>query len=374
MRERLRTARRWVIKVGSSLLTADGRGLDTRIIHQWTTQIADLVAADREVILVSSGSIAEGIARLGWRQRPTLVHELQAAAAVGQMGVVQAYESGFARFGLRTALILLTHDDIANRRRYLNARATLNSLLKHQVIPVINENDTVITDEIRLGDNDTLAALVTNLLEADVLVLLTDQNGLYDRDPRRHPDAVLLERANASDPAIVALAGPSGSQFGSGGMTTKVIAARRAAQTGATTVIASGREPDILARLREGEPLGTMLTSDRTARDARKLWLSNQLRVKGQLMVDDGACQVLTERGSSLLSVGVVDCRGDFQRGELVSIMDSSNSEIARGLVNYDSSETRRIMGRSTRHFQELLGYTGEPELVHRDNLILTHR
>ncbi len=373
MRERLRTARRWVIKVGSSLLTADGRGLDTDIIHRWTAQIADLVAADREVILVSSGSIAEGIARLGWRQRPTLVHELQAAAAVGQMGVVQAYESGFARFDLRTALVLLTHDDIANRRRYLNARATLNSLLKHRAIPVINENDTVITDEIRLGDNDTLAALVTNLIEADVLVLLTDQQGLFDRDPRKHADAKLIEQANASDPKVLALAGPSGSTLGSGGMATKVIAARRAAQTGATTVIASGREPDVLARLRDGEPLGTMLTSNRTARDARQLWLSNQLRAKGELAVDDGASRVLMERGSSLLAVGVVGCRGEFQRGELVSIMDSGGKEVARGLTNYGSNETRRIMGKSTSRFHDILGYVSEPELVHRDNLILMY-
>ena len=324
MRERLRTARRWVIKVGSSLLTADGAGLDVDIIEQWTAQIAHLVEQDREVVLVSSGSIAAGISRLGWRQRPTQVHELQAAAAVGQMGVVQAYESGFARFGLHTALVLLTHDDIANRRRYLNARATLDSLLKHRVIPVINENDTVITDEIRLGDNDTLAALVTNLIGAEVLVLLTDQLGLFDKDPRRNANAMLLERANASDPAVLALAGPSGTTLGSGGMATKVVAARRAAQTGATTVIASGREPKVLERLLQGETLGTMLTSDRTTHDARKLWLSNQLRARGQLIVDAGACRVLREKGSSLLAVGVVDCRGDFQRGELVAIIGPS--------------------------------------------------
>ena len=312
MRARMRTAQRWVVKVGSTLLTAEGRGLDHQLIDQWTTQIATLLDDGVQVVLVSSGSIAEGLSRLGWSNRPTIVHELQAAAAVGQMGLIQAYESGFKRFDRLTAQILLTHEDLVNRRRYLNARATLNSLISHGVLPIVNENDTVTTDEIKLGDNDTLAAQVTNLLDADVLVLLTDQHGLFDKDPRKHPEAQLLERANASDPAIRKLAGPSGTALGSGGMQTKILAAETAALTGATTVIASGREPNVLLRLRRGETLGTMLTSDQKPRDARKRWLANQLRAKGQLVLDDGACMVLRKSGSSLLAVGVVACSGDF--------------------------------------------------------------
>lgn len=371
MRKRTRAARRWVVKVGSSLLTADGRGLDHTLIDQWTEQIAGLLDHGVEVVLVSSGAIAEGMARLGWVDKPTAVHELQAAAAVGQMGLIQAYESGFQRYGRHTAQILLTHEDMANRRRYLNARATLSSLIKHGVLPIINENDTVTTDEIRLGDNDTLAAQVSNLIEADMLVLLTDQAGLFDKDPRKHADARLLERANASNPAVLALAGPSGTTLGSGGMASKVQAAERAAQTGTTTVIASGREPQVLTRLHNGEPLGTMFTSDQQPRDARKSWLANQLRVQGQLMLDAGACQVLREQGSSLLAVGVTGCQGEFQRGELVACLTPDGHEMARGLVNYGAPEARKILGQSSERFVDLLGYAGEPELVHRDNLIV---
>jgi len=371
MRERMRTARRWVVKVGSTLLTADGRGLDHALIEQWTEQIAELLSDGREVVLVSSGSIAEGMSRLGWTQKPKIVHELQTAAAVGQMGLIQAYESGFQRHGRHTAQILLTHEDMANRRRYLNARATVNSLMAHGVLPIINENDTVTTDEIRLGDNDTLAALVSNLIDADVLVLLTDQAGLFNKDPRHHSDAELLERANASDPQIHQLAGPSSTGLGSGGMATKVQAAERAAQTGTTTVIASGREPRVLSRLRQGEPLGTMLTSDQVARDARKRWLANQLRVKGRLTLDEGACRVLREKGSSLLAVGVTSCSGEFHRGELIACVTENGREMARGLVNYSVDETRKIIGHPSDRFVDLLGYAGEPELVHRDNLIV---
>lgn len=371
MRDRLKTARRWVVKVGSSLLTADGRGLDLDIIDQWTTQIAGLLDDDIEVILVSSGSIAEGMSRLGWTSRPTGEHELQAAAAVGQMGLIRAYEAGFERFGRLTAQVLLTHEDLANRRRYLNARATLSSLLAHKVVPIINENDTVITDEIRLGDNDTLGALVANLLSADVLVLLTDQAGLFDSDPRKNPDAKLLERANASDPAIRNLAGPSGSNLGRGGMTTKILAAERAAQTGTTTVIAHGREPEVLQRLRSGESLGTMLTSDQQPRVARKRWLADHLRVKGSLYLDEGACRVLRERGSSLLAVGVTACEGHFSRGELVALLDAEGKEMGRGLSNYDSGETRKITGQPSSAFPSLLGYVAEPEIVNRDNLVI---
>ena len=373
MRTRLATARRWVVKVGSSLLTADGRGLDHPMIGRWSEQIAALVGGGREVVLVSSGAIAEGVVRLGLATRPTRVHELQAAAAVGQSGLVRAWEDGFGRHGRLTAQILLTHDDLADRRRYLNARATLATLLARGVLPIVNENDTVITDEIRLGDNDTLGALVANLVEADVLVLLTDQAGLFERDPRTDPTAKLLERANASDPVVRALAGPSGTTLGSGGMGTKVLAAERAAESGTTTVIADGREPDVLGRLGRGETLGTMLTSERRPTDARKRWLGGQLRVRGTLVLDDGACRVLRERGSSLLAVGVTGCRGEFGRGELVACVDGDGAEIARGLVNYGAADVRRVLGQPSERFAELLGYAVEPELVHRDNLVI-HR
>ena len=371
MRDRLRSAQRWVVKVGSSLLTADGKGLDHAIIDQWTTQIAALLADGREVVLVSSGSIAEGVARLQLAQRPTQINELQAAAAVGQMGLIRAYESGFERFNQLTAQILLTHDDLADRRRYLNARGTLTTLLKHRVLPIVNENDTVTTAEIKLGDNDTLGAQVANLIDADVLILLTDQDGLFDKDPRSNPDARLLERANASDPAVLALAGPPGSTLGSGGMRTKVLAAERAAQNGTTTVIANGRDPDILLRLRNGEPLGTMLTSDQKPLDARKRWLADHLRAKGTLVLDDGACHVLQSRGSSLLAVGVSQCSGEYSRGELVSCVNLSGHEIARGLSNYNSSDTRKVLGKSSEQFEHLLGFASEPELIHRDNMIV---
>lgn len=365
-------AQRWVVKVGSSLLTANGRGLDHAIIEQWTTQIAALLDDGKEVVLVSSGSIAEGMSRLGWTTRPTLVHELQAAAAVGQMGLIQAYESGFKRFNRNTAQVLLTHEDMANRKRYLNARATLNSLVKFGVVPIVNENDTVTTAEIKLGDNDTLAAQVVNLIEADLLVLLTDQDGLFNKDPRKHEDAVLLDKVNANDESVLGFAGPSGSAIGSGGMHTKILAAQRAAKSGASTIIASGREPDVLLRLSQGASIGTMLTSDTAPQDARKRWLSSQLRVKGELWLDAGAIKKLREHGSSLLAVGVTKVGGSFHRGELVACMDEHGVECARGLVNYNSDETAKILGKPSGDLSKLLGYEGEPELIHRDNMILS--
>lgn len=371
MRERLANARRWVVKIGSSLLTDEGRGLDHALIGAWAEELAGFIDEGLEVVLVSSGSIAEGIVRLGWRDRPSAVHELQAAAAVGQMGLVRAWETGLERHGTRAAQVLLTHDDLADRRRYLNARATLRALISHRVLPIVNENDTVTTDEIRLGDNDTLAALVANLVDADVLVLLTDQAGLFDRDPRSDPNATLLERANASDPAIQALAGPSAGRLGRGGMSTKVSAAGRAAQSGTTTVIADGREPRVLSRLREGAALGTMLTSEQRPRDARKRWLANQLRTRGTLVLDAGACRKLLETGSSLLAVGVLEVRGDFTRGELVSCTDEAGEEVARGLTNYGAADTRRIRGLPSERIQATLGFAVEPELVHRDNLLV---
>ena len=371
MRDRLTRGKRWVIKVGSSLLTADGAGLDHKIIETWVAQMAAMAADGHEIVLVSSGSIAEGMARLGWQQKPRVVHELQAAAAVGQMGLIQAYESVFKQFDRKTAQVLLTHEDMANRRRYLNARSTLNTLLSFGVLPIVNENDTVTTDEIKLGDNDTLAAMVVSLIEADVLVLLTDQDGLYDKDPRSNSDAKLLDKANASDPAVHALAGPSGSAFGSGGMYTKILAAERAAKNGATTVIASGRETDVLLRLKAGEHLGTMLVSEQAPQVARKRWLSNQLRVNGSVQIDAGAVKNLHERGSSLLAVGATHCTGEFQRGELVSVVDENQVEQARGLINYSADETRQLLGKPSSDISKILGHEREPELMHRDNMIL---
>jgi glutamate 5-kinase len=367
----LAQARRLVIKVGSTLVTNAGRGVDLAAVGRWAGEIASLRASGREIALVSSGAIAEGMQRLGWTERPAAMHALQAAAAVGQMGLVQAYESAFSRFGLHTAQILLTHEDLADRRRYLNARSTLLTLLELGVIPVINENDTVTTDEIRLGDNDTLGALVTNLIEADALVLLTDQEGLHRADPRKDPAAELVRRARAADPALEAMAGGAGTPLGRGGMLSKVLAARRAARSGATTVIASGREENVLMRLAAGEPLGTELTADAMPLAARKQWLADHLRVAGRLTLDAGAVRALVRDGKSLLPIGVVECSGEFERGGLVGCCDPQGREIARGLVNYSAAETRRIMRRPSSEIEPLLGYVDEPELIHRNNLVL---
>ncbi len=367
----LHKAQRWVVKIGSSLLTNDGRGLDQTMLDVWVGQVAGLMKDGREVVLVSSGAVAEGMSRLGWRQRPKTMHELQAAAAVGQMGLVQAYESRFQTHGLRTAQVLFTHDDVKDRQRYLNARTTLKTLLGLKVIPVVNENDTVSTAEIRLGDNDTLGALTVNLVEADVLVILTDQQGLYEADPRSNPAAKLVSTGRAGDPALLAMAAGAGSELGRGGMKTKLLAAERAAHSGAATVIAHGREPDVLTRLARGESIGTLLWSGEQKMGSRKRWIAGQLQVRGQLFLDAGAAKVLREAGRSLLPVGVQRTAGKFQRGDLVSCVDPEGREIARGLVNYGSEEASRITGRSSAEINKLLGYAAEPELVHRDNMVL---
>jgi len=363
--------RRWVIKIGSSLLTNDGRGLAVDAIRAWVEQIVSLRKAGREVVLVSSGAVAEGMTRLGWKTRPHALHELQAAAAVGQMGLVQSYESHFQRYGLHTAQILLTHDDLADRQRYLNARSTLRTLLDLGVIPVVNENDTVTTEEIRFGDNDTLAALVANLVEADLLVLLTDQGGMYEGDPRTNPDAQLIAEAAANDPALDKMA-TGGGALGRGGMLTKVRAARRAARSGALTLIAAGREPGILTRLAEGEQIGTRLYPSSAKLAARKQWLAGHLQVRGRLVLDAGATQVLRSAGRSLLPVGVVRVEGEFRRGEVVACISPDGDESARGLVNYSAADARQIMGQPSGRIEALLGYVDEPELIHRDNLVLT--
>jgi glutamate 5-kinase len=367
----LASAATLVVKVGSSLVTAEGRGLDTGAIAGWAAQIARLRAIGRRCVLVSSGAIAEGMRRLGWSRRPRAVHELQAAAAVGQMGLVQCYENCFREHRLSSAQVLLTHADLADRERYLNARSTLRTLLALGVIPVINENDTVVTEEIRFGDNDTLAALVTNLIEADALVILTDQEGLYDADPRRNAAARLIPQARAGDPRLEAIAGGTGTALGRGGMISKVLAARRAARSGAHTVIASGTEPDVLVRLAQGEPIGTLLVADTVPLAARKQWLADHLSVAGRLALDAGAVRALVRDGKSLLPIGVREVRGEFARGAVVACDDPEGREIARGLANYSAAETRQIMGRPSSEIEAILGYVDEPELIHRDNLVL---
>ena len=370
-RQKLTTARRWVIKIGSALLTDNGVGLNREDIAKWVEQMAHLRQQGVELVLVSSGSIAEGMCRLGWQQRPHALHALQAAAAVGQMGLVQAWESSFSKFGLHTAQILLTHDDLSNRTRYLNARSTIRSLLELGVVPVINENDTVITDEIRFGDNDTLAALAANLVEAEHLIILTDQAGLYEQDPRQHKDAELIQEAAADDARLDAMAGEAGGQLGRGGMATKLRAARLAARSGTCTVIASGREPDALLRIRAAEQLGTLLTANQVPLAAHKQWLAGHLQLRGKLMLDEGAVKVLKTAGKSLLAVGVTGVEGQFSRGEVVACLDSHGREIARGLVNYSADEVRRLLGQSSEQIEKILGYVAEPELIHRDDMVV---
>ncbi len=360
----------WVVKIGSALLTDDGCGLRVDAMADWIRQMAELRRRERRFLIVSSGAVAEGRARLGWNERPVTLHEQQAAAAVGQTGLVQAYETRFQEYGIRTAQILLIHDDIADRKRYLNARSTLRALLGLGVVPVVNENDSVATDEIRFGDNDSLAGLVANLVEADLLVILTDQPGLYDRDPRQDPQATLVRTGAAGDPALEQYAGP-GSALGRGGMLTKLRAAATAAKSGADTVIGSGLEEDILLKIAAGEPVGTTLSAARSPLAARKQWLAGHQRSNGALVLDDGACRVLVEKGGSLLAVGVVEVAGEFHRGEIVVCRNAAGREIACGLINYNAAETRKIMGRPSSDIKQLLGYVDEAELIHRDNLAL---
>ena len=365
------SASRLVVKVGSSLVTNAGQGLDHEALARWAEQIAELKHRKKQIVLVSSGAVAEGMQRLGWKRRPNALHELQAAAAVGQMGLVEAYESCFRHHGLHTAQILLTHEDLSDRKRYLNARSTLRTLLDLDVIPVINENDTVATDEIRFGDNDTLAALVTNLIEADALIILTDQPGLYTRDPRRHKDAEFVHQGKAGDPALEKMAGGVGSHIGSGGMLTKILAAKRAARSGAATIIASGHEPNVLVRLAQGEAIGTQLLAETMTLAARKQWLADHLQVRGKLSLDDGAVKALKVDGKSLLPIGVYESSGQFERGEVVSCLDPQGREIARGLINYSAAETGKILKSPSHEIEARLGYIDEPELIHRDNLVL---
>ena len=368
----LLNAKRIVVKVGSSLVTNEGRGLDAEAIGQWSEQLAALAKGGREVIMVSSGAIAEGMKRLGWVTRPKAIHELQAAAAVGQMGLVQMYETKLRENGIGSAQVLLTHADLADRERYLNARSTVLTLLSLKVVPVINENDTVVNDEIKFGDNDTLGALVANLVEADALIILTDQKGLYTADPRKDPSARFVDVGKAGDAALEAMAGGAGSSIGSGGMITKILAAKRAAGSGASTVIAWGREPSVLLRLTQGEAIGTLLVAQTAKNQARKQWMADHLQMRGSVTVDAGAAAKVAGEGKSLLPIGMTAVQGEFSRGDVIAVLSTDGVEMARGLSNYSSAEARLICRKSSSEFERLLGYTGEPEMVHRTNLVLT--
>lgn len=370
-RQHIKKSKRCVIKIGSALLTNDGTGLNMAGIATWVEQISNLRKSGMEVVLVSSGAVAEGMCRLGLTKRPASLHELQAAAAVGQMGLIQSYESEFQKYDLHTAQILLTHDDLSNRQRYLNARNTVRSLLDLNVVPIINENDTVVTDEIRFGDNDTLAALVANLIEADYLLILTDQNGLFDRNPREHDDAQLISEASAIDNSLAAMAEGGAGTLGRGGMATKVSAAKLAARSGTSTLIAAGNETDIIERVFSAENLGTLLYAEQNPVAARKQWLAGHLQIKGQLVLDQGAVKKLCDSGSSLLAVGVSDVKGEFSRGEIVSCITTDGKEIARGLVNYNSADAIKIKGNMSNKIESILGYVDDAELIHRDNLVL---
>lgn len=367
----LRDARRIVVKVGSSLVTNEGRGLDEAAIGEWCRQLAALVRDGREVVMVSSGAIAEGMKRLGWRTRPHEVHELQAAAAVGQMGLAQMYETKLRENQIGSAQVLLTHADLADRERYLNARSTLVTLLRLGVVPVINENDTVVNDEIKFGDNDTLGALVANLVEADALVILTDQKGLYTADPRKDPAAKFVHEAAAGDPVLEAMAGGAGSSIGKGGMITKILAAKRAAGSGASTVIAWGREADALLRLAKGEAIGTLLVAQTAKHQARKRWMADHLQLRGFVTVDAGAAAKVRAEGKSLLPIGMTGVSGEFSRGDVIAVRDADGVELARGLANYSSVEARLLCRKPSTEFERLLGYVAEPEMVHRDNMVL---
>ncbi|MEQ8495602.1 MAG: glutamate 5-kinase [Gammaproteobacteria bacterium] len=373
MRGRLARSRRWVVKVGSALATREGVGLNLEAIEGWAHQMVALQQAGHQVVVVTSGSVAEGAARLGWTTRPHQLNQLQAAAAIGQMGLVRGWNQAYEKFGRRAAQILLTHEDLSDRQRYLNARSTLWTLLELGVFPVINENDTVATAEISLGDNDTLAGLVSNLIEADLLVLLTDQAGLMSADPRHDPAAQLIDYALVDDPALEAIAGGGGA-WGRGGMRTKLRAARLAARSATSTIIASGRLDDVLGAIGRGETVGTLLHSTREKVAARKQWLGGSIRPRGRLWLDAGACAALTAQGKSLLAVGVQAIEGEFSRGELVMLHGPDGRELGRGLANYSAAECQRIKGLASGQIEQVLGYIREPELIHRDNLLLdTH-
>lgn len=366
-----RKAKRLIIKIGSALLTKDGKGLDYEAIADWAKQISNLRQQGREIILVSSGSVAEGMSRMGWTSRPKKLAKLQAAAAIGQTGLIEAYESQFKKYNIQAAQILLTHDDVRNRKRYLNARNTLRTLIDLKTLPIVNENDTVALEEMRLGDNDTLAALVANLVEADVLIILTDQQGLFNKDPRHHTDAKLISDESATNPDLMAYVGTIATSLGSGGMATKITAAQRAARSGCATIIASGRKSNVLQRISEGEDIGTLLVPDTTKIVARKQWIAGHVQASGSLFLDEGACLSIQKNGSSLLPVGVEHSEGSFKRGDVVDCKNQQGHIIARGLVNYSTEDVEKIYKIPSARITEVLGYQGEAELIHRDNLVV---
>lgn len=372
MRTIISQTKRWVIKIGSSLLTDDGQGLDAQAMLNWVTQMIALRQKGIELVLVSSGAVAAGMSKLGWSIRPKEMHQLQAAAAVGQMRLVQAWENCFDQFQCQAAQILLTHDDLSDRKRYLNAKSTLRALIELAIIPVINENDTVVTDEIKFGDNDTLAALVANLVEADLLVILTDKDGMFNADPRNNPQAKLIYQASANDPLLDEVAGGAGSHLGTGGMHTKLRAARFAARSGANTIIVGGNIPQVLVKLQAGQQIGTLLTPDHSPMAARKQWLAGQLQVRGTITLDQGAIRALAEQHRSLLPVGVKTVQGNFRRGEMVACVNAKGEEIARGLINYNAEDAKKIIGHASEEISQTLGYINEPELIHKDNLVIT--
>lgn len=363
----------WVIKAGSSLITNHGRGLDQDFISRWAEQVVALRKRNIQCVLVSSGAVAEGLSRLNILERPSALHDLQAAAAVGQMGLIQSYEAQFQKHNIHTAQILLTHDDLSDRQRYLNARSTIKSLLSLDVIPIINENDSIAIDEIRFGDNDTLAALTANLIDAEQLIILTDQNGMYSADPNKDKSATLIEEAHAGDPALLAMASSgSAGKFGRGGMQTKVLAAKRAAMSGTVTTIAGGSVENILLRIADKDRgTGTRLLPDIEPLAAKKQWLAGHLQVKGTLILDDGAKNALVNKGKSLLPIGVTQSHGNFKRGEAVICLDTGGHKIAQGLINYNSEETQLIIGEPSHHIEKKLNYVDDLELIHRDNLVL---
>ena len=369
-RETIKSTKRWVIKIGSALITDNGCGLKHDNLDNWVNQISALRERGIDIVIVSSGAVAEGLTRLNWKNRPNIIHKLQAAAAVGQMGLIQAYETCFQKYNKQTAQVLLTHDDISNRTRYLNARTSLNTLLQLGVVPIVNENDTVAPDEIRFGDNDTLAGLVANLIDAELLVLLTDQNGLYTSDPRKDSSAELIEQAKADDESLEKYAGDS-SNYGRGGMLTKLKAASIASKSNTQTIIASGNESSILLKIANSEKVGTLLTTSEDTLQAKKQWLANQAYLKGSVTIDSGAVTAIIKSGKSLLPIGVKSITGEFKRGEIISCIDLDGKEIARGLSNYDSIQATSIMGKSSEEIGELLDCKDEDELIHRDNMIL---
>ncbi len=366
----LKACKRIVVKIGSSLLTANGQGLDLEAISHWAKQIVDLHHAGHEMILVTSGAVAEGMVRMKLPHRPTDLPSLQACAAIGQMGLIQTWSSVLDRHHIKTAQVLLTHDDLTDRRRYLNSCDALQQLIDWHVIPVINENDTVSTDEIRFGDNDTLAAMVAGQVHADLLIILTDQQGMFDADPRSNPEAKLLSTVRALDETLFEMAGGSGT-LGTGGMLTKVRAARLAAKSGCPTLIASGESDRVLARLMAGELLGTLFITDDDRMTAHQQWLAAHLQTAGRLVIDDGAVNAIKTQHRSLLPVGVKAIEGHFDRGDVVECVDRQGKRIAVGRVNFSSRSAELVKGLASDKVYQVLGEARSLEMIHRNHMAI---